>query len=149
MIWRNAYRFAAARTLAPIALFGTARKFGISVMLAALWLCAPGSLRAQTFTTLTNFNFTDGDHPVEVPVQATNGNLYGTTMEGGVNVCIGDVTHSRPHGKNVGCGTVFEITPSGTWLTTCCTTFVPKAVARTATVPARGWYWAPTGTCTE
>ena len=52
-----------------------------------------------------------------MPVQATNGNLYGTTREGGVNVCIGDITHSNPHGKNIGCGTVFEITPNGTLTT--------------------------------
>ena len=156
MIWKNARRFAVARTfvlmrfrnyrgLIKIAWSGfpwkkttksslasvykncetavaprsitTTRRSRIFMMLAALWLCASGSLPAQTFTTLTSFNFTDGDYPVEVPVQATNGKLYGTTMEGGVNVCIGDVTHSSPHGKDIGCGTVFEITPSGTLTT--------------------------------
>jgi uncharacterized repeat protein (TIGR03803 family) len=118
MICRNAHGFAAVRSVGLAALSATLRKSGISLLLvAALWLCAPASLPAQTFTTLASFNFTDGDYPVEVPVQATNGNLYGTTMEGGVSVCIGDVTHSNPHGKNIGCGTVFEITPSGTLTT--------------------------------
>jgi uncharacterized repeat protein (TIGR03803 family) len=117
MICRIVRRLATVRRLGLAALSATVRKSGISLLLAVLWLCAPGSLLAQTFTTLTNFNFTDGNLPVEVPVQATNGNLYGTTREGGVNVCIGDITHSNPHGKNLGCGTVFEITPSGTLTT--------------------------------
>jgi uncharacterized repeat protein (TIGR03803 family) len=117
MICRNVRRLATVRRLELAALSVTVRKSGISLLLAVLWLCAPGSLLAQTFTMLTNFNFTDGNLPVEVPVQATNGNLYGTTREGGVNVCIGDITHSNPHGKNLGCGTVFEITPSGTLTT--------------------------------
>ena len=117
MIFRSAHRFAAVRTLMLAALSITPRKFGIWMMLAALWLCASGSLSAQTFTTLHSFVGTDGRPPVEVPVQASNGNLYGTTEVGGANVCIGDVTHSNPHGKNVGCGTVFEITPSGTLTT--------------------------------
>lgn len=50
MIWRNTYRFA-AHTLMLRALFGTTRKLGISVMLAALGLCASGSWSAaQTYT---------------------------------------------------------------------------------------------------
>jgi uncharacterized repeat protein (TIGR03803 family) len=117
MICRNVHGFAAVRSVGLAALSATLRKSGISLLLAVLWLCTPASLPAQTFTTLTSFNFTDGDYPVELPVQATHANLYGTTMEGGVNVCIGDVTHSNPHGKNIGCGTVFEITPSGTLTT--------------------------------
>ena len=42
----------------------TIRKSGISVMLAMLWLCASGSLPAQTFTTVTSFNVTDGRLPI-------------------------------------------------------------------------------------
>src|SRR5271169_6770822 len=58
-------------------------------------------LPAQTFTTLHNFNFTDGDDPQGGLVQATDGNLYGTTYGGGAT----------------GGGTVFKITPSGTLTT--------------------------------
>jgi uncharacterized repeat protein (TIGR03803 family) len=61
------------------------------------------SLSAQTFTTLHSFDYTDGAFPVAPLVQATNGNLYGTT-ESGANPC---------GGFSLGCGTVFEITPSG------------------------------------
>jgi len=59
------------------------------------------SLSAQTFTTLHNFEGTDGYNPVRGLVQATNGDLYGTTSLGGAN----------------GYGTVFKITPSGTLTT--------------------------------
>ena len=53
---------------------------------------------AQTFTTIANFDLTDGAFPYYGPrVQATNGNLFGTTWGGGLN----------------NDGTVFEMTPSG------------------------------------
>ncbi len=58
-----------------------------------------------TFTTLYSFcsesNCTDGKEPTAGLVQATNGDLYGTTAYGGAN-----------NG-----GTVFKITPSGTLTT--------------------------------
>jgi uncharacterized repeat protein (TIGR03803 family) len=68
-----------------------------------LLLCAttPIALRAQTFTTLHSFDYTDGGRPEAGLVQATNGNLYGTTVYGGVDFI----------------GTVFKITPSGTLTT--------------------------------
>jgi len=87
------------------------RKSGISMMLAALWLCASGSNGAAqtytgtdlgvTFTTLHSFDGTDGRLSFAGLVQATNGSLYGTTYYGGA--------------KNS--GEVFEITPSGTLTT--------------------------------
>ena len=51
----------------------------------------------QAFTTLVSFNGTDGENPVAAPVQATDGNLYGTTWNGGTS----DL------------GTVFKTTPAG------------------------------------
>jgi uncharacterized repeat protein (TIGR03803 family) len=59
------------------------------------------SMPAQTFTTLHSFDGPDGGHPRSGLVQATNGNLYGTTADGGPNSA----------------GTVFKITPSGTLTT--------------------------------
>jgi uncharacterized repeat protein (TIGR03803 family) len=41
--------------------------------------------RAQTFTTLVNFDGTDGANPSASVVQGTDGNLYGTSYAGGVN----------------------------------------------------------------
>ncbi len=54
-----------------------------------------------TLTTLHSFNSTDGAYPAAALVQATDGNFYGTTQNGGNAGCEG------------GCGTVFKITPGG------------------------------------
>jgi uncharacterized repeat protein (TIGR03803 family) len=60
-----------------------------------------------TLTTLYNFcsqsGCTDGELPEAALVQASNGNLYGTTDAGGASTACTD-----------GCGTVFEITTTGT-----------------------------------
>ncbi len=53
------------------------------------------SMSAQTFNTLDSFDGTDGENPYAGLVQASNGNLYGTTYHGGA----------------YGHGTVFTITP--------------------------------------
>lgn len=64
-------------------------------------LCMAVALPAQTFTTLHSFDGTDGSDPTAALVQAINGNLYGTTCQGGTNSY----------------GTVFKFTPSGTLAT--------------------------------
>jgi uncharacterized repeat protein (TIGR03803 family) len=62
-------------------------------------------------TTLYSFcaqsGCADGVFPLEALVQASYGNFYGTTSEGGVNATSCDN----------GCGTVFKITPAGTFTT--------------------------------
>ena len=47
---------------------------------------------------------TDGANPSSVLVQATNGNFYGTTVEGGTGAFCP---------VSYGCGTIFQITPAG------------------------------------
>src|ERR1700733_3761268 len=47
--------------------------------------------QAQTFTTLVNFNGTDGAIPLAPPIQAADGNFYGTTEEGGAGGKYGTV----------------------------------------------------------
>ncbi len=59
---------------------------------------------AQTFSTLVNFDGTDGDFPYQTSlIQGTDGNFYGTTEAGGT---------SSPC-ANYGCGTIFKVTLEG------------------------------------
>ena len=62
---------------------------------------------AGTLTTLHTFSGPDGSNPIGGMPQAFNGNLYGTTSQGGSTTTCGPV--NLP-----GCGTIFVITPSGT-----------------------------------
>jgi uncharacterized repeat protein (TIGR03803 family) len=71
--------------------------------LGKLTLCAAAvvALPAQTFTTLANFNLTNGAVPQASLVQGVGGDFYGTTYSGGGAGC------------EFYCGTVFKITPGG------------------------------------
>jgi len=63
-------------------------------------------------TILHNFGIgTDGQLPAAGLVQATDGNLYGTTEFGGTS------TTCNPGFFLTGCGTIFEITPQGKEMT--------------------------------
>jgi uncharacterized repeat protein (TIGR03803 family) len=81
-------------------LYGTTLQGG-SIDLGTVFQMTPSGM----LTTLYNFcvqnGCTDGVVPYTGLVQATNGNLYGTTSEGGANFI----------------GTVFQITPAGTLTT--------------------------------
>jgi uncharacterized repeat protein (TIGR03803 family) len=85
-------------------------RMGILVTVLALG-CAAGIALGQTdgpgnesakFFTLHSFNGLDGANPNGELTQATNGEFYGTTMNGGAN-CL----------DSGGCGTIFKIAPSG------------------------------------
>jgi uncharacterized repeat protein (TIGR03803 family) len=69
----------------------------------ALCVTTAMALPAQTVTTLLRFQGKDGGDPHGALVQATNGDFYGTTYEGGAN-----------HFGAGYAGTVFKISPSGT-----------------------------------
>jgi uncharacterized repeat protein (TIGR03803 family) len=66
---------------------------------------------AGTFKTLYSFcaksSCTNGSTPLASLIQASDGNLYGTTYNGGANTTSCDG----------GCGTIFKITPAGTLTT--------------------------------
>jgi uncharacterized repeat protein (TIGR03803 family) len=62
------------------------------------------------FTPLHSFSGPDGSYPQGALLAASNGNFYGTTTQGGSSQNCGPL--SLP-----GCGTVFQITPSGTFTT--------------------------------
>jgi uncharacterized protein (TIGR03437 family) len=80
-------------------------RFRQPIVTAALLFGAAAVLsHAQTFTILASPDFTNGNNPSTpngaVLVQGPDGNFYGTTGGGGVD--------------NGGCGTVYQLTPSGT-----------------------------------
>src|ERR1039457_6695860 len=98
---------------------------------AVLVLCATTAiaLPAQSLTTLFSFDGTDGATPYAGLVQATNGDLYGTTERGGSGI------------NNA--GTVFRITPGGT-LTTLYS-FCPQTPCRDGSSPDAGLVQATNG----
>lgn len=63
-------------------------------------MAAPVPVRADTFTTLQSFDGTNGALSNAPPTQVTNGDLYGTTFQGGVDV-------ANAFGGS-GCGTLFN-----------------------------------------
>ncbi len=67
-----------------------------------------GTLTTIYTFCVETFPCTDGAFPSGL-LQATNGNFYGTTLNGG--------THTPCAPSAVGCGTVFKITPAGTLTT--------------------------------
>jgi uncharacterized repeat protein (TIGR03803 family) len=73
------------------------RTFAVLVLCAATAIGLP----AQIFTTVHNFNGTDGSNPQAGLIQTVNGNLFGTTSGGGSS-----------NG-----GTVYQMTPIGTLTT--------------------------------
>jgi uncharacterized repeat protein (TIGR03803 family) len=83
------------------------------------------------FTVLHSFTGADGAYPGAALVQATNGDFYGTTVYGGANCA--------PNG----CGTIFEITPSGALTTVY--SFFSQAACTDGANPAAGLVQAANG----
>jgi uncharacterized repeat protein (TIGR03803 family) len=69
--------------------------------LLVLWATTTVTLPAQTFKSLDSFHSTNAAFPWATLVQASDGNFYGTTQNGGNTACTS------------GCGTVFKIAPDG------------------------------------
>jgi uncharacterized repeat protein (TIGR03803 family) len=70
-------------------------------LLASFCLLLVTAARSQTFQTLATFNGGNGSNPTGALVQGSDGNFYGTTLNGGT----------------VGLGTIFKMTPEGTLTT--------------------------------
>jgi uncharacterized protein (TIGR03437 family) len=89
--------------------YGTTQSFGASgVSGGTVFKIAPSGELTTLYSFCSQSACTDGRHPQAGLVQATNGDLYGTTAFGGANC---EVPTSD------GCGTIFKITPSGTLTT--------------------------------
>ncbi len=87
------------------------RKFKLFTLTAlTLVFCgvAMPSSSAQVLSTLVTFNGSNGNHPDARLIQATDGNFYGVTQNGGLTnqICT-----------TGGCGTVFKMTSGGTLTT--------------------------------
>jgi uncharacterized repeat protein (TIGR03803 family) len=97
--------------------------------LRPLFVCALAavSLPAQTFTIVQSFSGTNGGNPLGALVQGDNGNLYGTTFNGGANQS----------------GTVFDLSPAGTL--TSLYSFCNQTGCLDGELPAAGLIQATTG----
>jgi uncharacterized repeat protein (TIGR03803 family) len=83
-------------------LFGTTECGGASGVGTVFELSPPATAGgAWTETVRSSFNYGDGAGPFAGLIADSNGNLYGTTSQGGVSC------------PDVGCGTVFELTDIG------------------------------------
>jgi uncharacterized repeat protein (TIGR03803 family) len=74
-------------------------KYMTKLLVLVVVIASTLSLSAQTFTTLIEFNGSNGAHPLGELTQGRDGNLYGVT----------------PLGGGQGAGEVFRLTPSGTF----------------------------------
>jgi uncharacterized repeat protein (TIGR03803 family) len=71
----------------------------------------PSGLLTTIYSFCSLSDCTDGQAPMGALVQGTDGNFYGTTYYGGTG------TFCDNFGGQFGCGTVFQLTPSGTLAT--------------------------------
>jgi len=81
-------------------LYGTTSKGGANAG-GTVFQMTPSGRLATLYSFCAQSGCMDGDSPVAGLIQATDGNLYGTTQDGGAN----------------GSGTMFQMTPSGTLTT--------------------------------
>jgi uncharacterized repeat protein (TIGR03803 family) len=85
---------------------GLRRRHSVGIVFIFFLFATAIGLSAQTFTTLLNFDGSNGGLPEQMSlIQGVDGNFYGTTFGGGNYACV------------YGCGTVFNISSTGTLTT--------------------------------
>jgi uncharacterized repeat protein (TIGR03803 family) len=104
------YSFGGADGESPIAglvqgtdgnFYGTTQ-FGGAYGYGTVFNITPGGKLKTLYSFCSKSGCVDGAEPTGALVQGTDGNFYGTTFYGGTN-CV----------QNLGCGTVFKVTPAG------------------------------------
>ena len=86
---------------------------GLAGSAILVFLCLTTLALAQKESVIYNFKSgNDGAKPASSLIADSAGNLYGTTVSGGNSANCGKQNH-----KNLGCGTVFEVTPPGNGVT--------------------------------
>ena len=111
------------RIIAALGNLNWKRAYALFVLCSASAIALP----AQTLTTLHSFDNTDGAYPLGVLFKATDGEWWGATWRGGAN----------------GEGTLFKITPSGTF--TPVYSFCSESDCADGTLPGGGLIQAPDG----
>ena len=107
----------------------TTKKLKRTYVVFAICALAAMALPAQTVTPLVSFDGTNGQFPFAGLVQGADGNLYGTTSEGGAN--------------GTEAGTVFNITTAGALTTVY--NFCPGGNCPTGQLPGAGLVQAANG----
>jgi len=90
--------------------YGTTAAMPFQIGTGALFQLTPGG-SLTTVYTFQSFG-TNGAFPQYPLIQAADGNFYGITPEGGAN---SGPNNPCGHGNAEGCGTIFQVTPSGTY----------------------------------
>jgi uncharacterized repeat protein (TIGR03803 family) len=88
-------------------LYGTTGAGGANSV-GTVFRITPSGALTSLYSFCAKTNCTDGKSPTAGVIQATDGNFYGTASAGGISCSLF---------HNVGCGTVFKMTPSGTLTT--------------------------------
>jgi uncharacterized repeat protein (TIGR03803 family) len=84
-------------------LYGTTS--GGTITAGTAFKITPSGTLTTLYTFCSQSHCADGNHPGGGLVQGSDGNFYGTTVNGGL------------YGAGYGAGTIFELTPSGTLIT--------------------------------